>query len=261
MNNRKRLNIFKKDNSIPSVYFYTFHKCASNLFANYILKNSIGLEHVDYAVDIYKGEEPNLPLNFQDIGSIYGPIRLSALPATSVYKNLIIPATQEEFVRNKKTLFFIRDPRDILISAYYSFGHTHTFSEVSTIKTAQEEVRRNVSSLSLENYVLEEAESHNAYFKQLYEIASLNSDSVVIKYEDMIDNFDLFVGQLQTHLNLKKSTIKEIYKRSRPKSKEDRASHRRSGGTNNFRDKLDISTINKLNDTLKETLLAFNYNM
>jgi hypothetical protein len=32
-----------------SIYFLTLHKCASTLFSDFILKNIIGLRHIDYA--------------------------------------------------------------------------------------------------------------------------------------------------------------------------------------------------------------------
>ncbi len=44
-------------NSYESVYFYTFHKCASSLFSNYVLRNIKGLVHVDYAVQISSGKK------------------------------------------------------------------------------------------------------------------------------------------------------------------------------------------------------------
>lgn len=105
-----------------TVYFYTFHKCASTLFNSYILKNIKGLQHVDYASQIYGGKKINKKLNFRDKGFVYGPIRLSADPMSSVYRMLVAPTSGHEFIRDKIAIFVVRDPRDILVSAYYSFG-------------------------------------------------------------------------------------------------------------------------------------------
>jgi hypothetical protein len=39
-----------------SVFFYTFHKCASSLFARFVLPNVRGLRHENYAARIFRGE-------------------------------------------------------------------------------------------------------------------------------------------------------------------------------------------------------------
>lgn len=38
------------------VFFFTFHKCASTLFKNLVLKSIEDLEHVDFATAIYRNE-------------------------------------------------------------------------------------------------------------------------------------------------------------------------------------------------------------
>ena len=113
--------VFNKNNP-KSVYFYTFHKCASTLFNGYVLKNAVGLYNMDYASQIYSGERSSEEkLNFNRNGFIYGPIRISAGVQGPVGEMLVKPTTQHDFVRDKIALFLIRDPRDILVSSYYSF--------------------------------------------------------------------------------------------------------------------------------------------
>lgn len=243
----------------PSVYFYTFHKCASSLFANFILKNCEGLKHVDYAKEIYLGSRTDMTLKYKSHGEIYGPIRISANPNSLVYNNLVKPTTCIDFVEGKKQVFFIRDPRDILISAYYSYGFTHGISPVDSIGNQQTSIRDSIVKMSLEEYILSEAENQDRHFKILHKLSKVNTDSVVLKYEDLIDNFDHFKSQLEVHLTLKENTKSEIFKKSRPIQKENTKSHRRSGGVRTFESKLDKKTILLLNDKLEETLRLFNY--
>ena len=68
-----------------SVFFYTFHKCASSLFSGYVLRNIEGLRNIDYASRLYQGREPK-SIKFEKYGYIYGPIRLSANPSSIVYQ-------------------------------------------------------------------------------------------------------------------------------------------------------------------------------
>src|SRR5438132_10534005 len=115
-----------------SVYFYTLHKCASGLFSDYVLKNVRRLRLIDYEDRFYKGEP--VCVTFKEKGFIYGPIRVSNGPQSTIYSKLVEPASRTDFVRDKIAIFLIRDPRDILVSSYYSFGYTHEFSTVKEIE-------------------------------------------------------------------------------------------------------------------------------
>jgi hypothetical protein len=231
------------------------------LFSTYILKNIKGLQHIDYAMDLYNGKPLMLPLEFKEYGAAYGPIRLSAPPESLVYKHLVHSTSDFNFIKDKISVFLVRDPRDILISAYYSFGFTHGFSEVEEIKERQQLRRETIKNKSLEEYVLESAEAQNANFKTLYDLSKQSTRSVVLKYEDMIENFDYFISEFSKHINVSDAVKAEIYKRSRPKQKEDVNSHRRSGGVAGFRDKLDEETLLSLNKILKDTLQQFDYKL
>ncbi|MGK7926886.1 MAG: sulfotransferase, partial [Spirulina sp.] len=109
-----------------SILFYTSHKCASTFVGKLldtICKKS-QYEIIDYAGTIWGAgdrlkhiESPYelfLERAYSDLYSLHGKIY----------------APQREYLdfpgRTKfKHIFFLRDPRDVLISAYYSFGFTH----------------------------------------------------------------------------------------------------------------------------------------
>ncbi len=52
----------------------------------------------------------------------------------------------------------IRDPRDILVSSYYSFGFSHGFSSVQKIKDIQKERRIIIQSKTIDEYALENSD-------------------------------------------------------------------------------------------------------
>lgn len=61
-----------------SVYFFTFHKCASMLFARCILPNVENRIHVNPAKVLWdKPKDYDVKFDFKKRGEIYGPIRLS----------------------------------------------------------------------------------------------------------------------------------------------------------------------------------------
>lgn len=243
-----------------SVYFYTFHKCASTLFSEYVLKNIQGLHHIDYASQIYlNGRNNRQKLTFRKRGFIYGPIRISAGETGPVGKMLVQPTIDHDFIRDKKALFLVRDPRDILVSSYYSFGFTHGLSKVDELREAQEVTRKMIREQTLDEYVLQAAESQNHFFITLYNLSNACQRSVILRYEDMIDDFDTFAEQLLKYVFLRDSVIQAIYKKSRPNKIEDTTSHRRSGQVQGFRHKLKEGTIEALNEKLAATLTLFGY--
>lgn len=251
------------DKKLPeTVYFYTLHKCASTLFSSYILKNIEGLQHVDYAGQIHNGSiATNEKLIFRKRGYVYGPIRLSTDRIDPDYEMLIIPTSEHKFILDKIAIFFVRDPRDILVSAYYSLAYSHIFSPVKEIRERQEVTRNTIQTISIDEYVLECAQGQAKNFAALNQLADACERSIILKYEDMVNNFEYFIDQLSKSIVMDKDVVQEIYRRSRPKQKEEISSHRRSGRVGDFRNKLNEKTIESLNTTLEETLAKFKYEL
>ncbi|HMO92489.1 MAG TPA: sulfotransferase domain-containing protein [Pirellulaceae bacterium] len=241
-----------------SVYFYTFHKCASTLFADYVLKNLQGLNHVDYATQIYNGEEVEA-IEFQRYGVIYGPIRLSVNPHSPVYKRFVSVAAEPEFVKDKLAIFFVRDPRDMLVSLYYSFGFTHGFSSVPEIREQQAKLRREIQTQTLDEYVIAGAGQVAGYFSQLQELSRACTRGTLLRYEDLVEDFDKFIECFTSVVTLDQAVIDQIYQQSRPNQVEDTTSHRRSGQAANYQDKLKESTVAILNQQLAGVLASFGY--
>ena len=247
---------------LRSVYFYTLHKCASSLFSSYVLGNVEGLLQADYSQDIVDGKiRPGQVLTFEDVGVIYGPIRVSTDEKSVDGQMFVNPTTEHDFIRDKIAVFLIRDPRDILVSCFYSFGFSHAFSPVEEIRRSQELQRELTKRFTLEEYVLKYAFTQNVYFNKIHALANICEQGVILKYEDMINDFGKFVAQLCKYVPLSDSVIQEFYRCSRPKEEEDIHSHRRSGKVEGFKEKLSLETVETLNQELQEILVKFNYRL
>jgi len=247
-------------NAHESVYFYTFHKCASSLFGSYALKKFKGLRHVDYEDQIYHGKKRE-KFVFEEKGFIYGPLRLSVPPGWGQYSKFTESVSRKSFVSDKIAIFMVRDPRDIIVSAYYSFGYTHGFSPVQQFREQQKRYRARLQNLSVDDYALDIAPWTLAYFDRLDKLSNVCERSVVLKFEDMIDNWSLFAERLTKYCSIEERVLTDLYRRSRPQEKEDFSSHRRSGRPGAFRNQLKKETIVSLNNTLKEVLKRFRYKM
>jgi len=246
-----------RKNSYESVYFFTFHKCASGLFSSYLLKNIEGLRHLDYAKQIYIGETID-NIIFEKNGFVYGPIRLTK-EHPQTYKVLIEPASDIDFIRNKIALFLVRDPRDILVSAYYSFGWTHKNSPVKELSEKQDERKLEIQNKTIDEFALEFAQRWLNGFQILDRLVKVCERGVVLKYEDMIYSWESFANDLTQYVDIKPTVLTKIYEKSRPRENEDKSSHRRSGKMGQFRAELKGETIKSLNTTFETVLKRFQY--
>jgi Sulfotransferase domain len=241
-----------------SVYFYTLHKCASSLFSDYVLKHVRRLRLVDYMDRFYNGE-PIECVTFREKGFIYGPIRLSTEPHSAIYDRLIEPASRNDFIRNKIAIFLIRDPRDILVSCYYSFGYTHEFSAVKEIEEQQRRARELIRRMTIDTFALEVANPILNHFHILDRLSQACNRGIVLKYEDMIDNWEKFSSGLTKYLNIGRKTLRHTYKQTRPLENENETGFRRSGKPGAYRDKLLTSTVDALNIAFAPVLTRFHY--
>lgn len=241
-----------------SIYFFTLHKCASSLFASYVLKNVSGFRNVNYAKQIYGGTEFGIP-QFNAYGHVYGPIRVSAPETGLVFQNFIQHCLGQEFLADKKLVCLIRDPRDILVSWYYSEGWTHTFSRNAEIRVQQERRRSLVQSMSVDEYARQKAPSVRIHLERLLRVMSFGQSVALLRYEDMICRQVEFAKQIKAAMPVSDAVVEEIFRRSQPQEHENITSHQRSGKTEQFKTVFDASTRHFLDQTLGDCLSAFGY--
>lgn len=228
------------------------------MFSKLVLKNVKDLYHVDFSAQIYDGKHFS-SLDFLKKGVVYGPIRLSTAPELNEYGLLTSKVLAEDFIVDKKIICMIRDPRDILVSSYYSFGKTHPFSKNKVLERVQLVQRDRINKMSLDEYVLSEAPNYQKYFDLCLSLIERCPNHVVLKYEDMVLDFDSFYQQLNEAMPLDVGIKEKMFLVSRPKITEDLDSHKRSGQVRGFLDKLRPETTRELDQILQKTLNEFNY--
>lgn len=240
-----------------SVFFFTLHKCASTLFSEFALKRFIGLRHSNPAQQIYRGRR--MTTGFERFGRVFGPIRLSVMSESPEARLFVNVVATEEFIRDRKALFLIRDPRDILVSAYHSFGFTHGYSRNPDLRRLQEERRARIQSMSIDEYAISAAPDMLSAFGAVSRLQDACSRSAVLTYEDMIGDWDRFSAALSGIVAMRAADLEELRRRTRPRSSIDPSSHRRSGATGQFRAALRPETAMKIGETLAPVLVRFGY--
>ena len=245
-----------------SAIFYTTHKCASTFVRtlfNVLLEDS-AYELINYAGLIYQlGDQLNLVGDYElflqnayselyfSHGKVYAPQR----------KYLDFPG------RNQfKHIFFLRDPRDVLVSAYYSFGFIHELPRNSTAKINFQEERAKIQDQGIDDFVLEQAKEwiipQYQEYKQLQETAESH---LYLTYDFFVGDTPNFIEKIVDYLELAPSQekIELLTKKANPVQNQETMKHKRSGKTGQYLEKLKPNTITELNNLLSKTLVDWQF--
>jgi len=261
---RKRiLNSWEEQHKPDSVILFTTHKCASMFMETLFTIISKGSEYkvVDYAsiiyglgdkVDIGSPYEDYLSANYYNLyktkGEIYAPQRRALdFPGRTRFKHI----------------FFLRDPRDVLVSAYYSFGYTHS-TPTNTEHIAKFEKSRNkIKEQGIDDYALEQVET---WIKPLYEdyqkLRESADNYLYLQYDLFKDNTTSFIQKIGNYLDIQidDTTISKLIEIAQPtQTVENQSSHKRSGKSRQFVEKLTPETVGLLNEKLASVLAYWEF--
>lgn len=253
-----------KNRELKSVLFFTTHKCASS-FINTLFKEltrNSEYTSVDYMstirglgdhtniIDSYEFISSNYSYCFRQYTEIYVPLR----------KPVYFPG-MEKF----RQIYFLRDPRDVLVSGYFSFGKSHPPPHNSEKREAFLKRRAEINELGIDKFVLKEAEDWVKPVYSAYREFSQKSDNVLyMKYDLFKDNTDEFIKEIVSYLKIEvdQSLINKLCKEASPVQKKVKSgTHKRSGKSNQYKSELKEETVNRLNELLKEELEFWDFNL
>lgn len=172
-----------------------------------------------------------------------------------------LEATRLEGVHQKR-IFHLRDPRDILVSEYYSFGWIHPHEQARLT-----ERRKEIQAMSIDDYVIRQAAEStwpvDAKYKPLEDYSFDVSKELVVKYEQMVKRFYPWCRQIVDFIGVKYPTwvaTRLAWKyRSEFKSRGESMTHKRNIAPGDHRNKLQAKTIQILNDRFEKILTRFGY--
>jgi len=161
-------------------------------------------------------------------------------------------------IKQFKVILFVRDPRDILISDYFSLKYSHNVINQKFI-----DQKREAKKLDLDQFVLKNAENYKKLFNEYKKLFS-GDDFTLIKYSTMIKQPKKFKNILIKIFKLNKSK-KEINSffdeelKQNFKQKINFHSHRKLGTVNLYKKFLKPETIFKLNKIFKSIILKYSF--
>jgi hypothetical protein len=164
-----------------------------------------------------------------------------------------------------KDILMTRDPRDVLVSEYYSIAYSHKVPAQEGDKYEEFMNRRKTAQrMTIDEFVL--ADSDRIYgILQRYKTLLIDRypHTYVTTYENMAADFEGWLNglldncQLAITNDLRRSLLEES-DRLRP-AVENINKHIRKGKSEDYKEKLKPETINQLNEKLAVLLEAFGY--
>jgi len=163
---------------------------------------------------------------------------------------------------NFKHIFFLRDPRDVLVSSYFSMGFTHA-KPLNTIERNNFLIKReDTKEKEIDSYVLEEAETWiYPLYMQYKDLRETAKSYIYLKYDLFVEDTPEFIKKISAFLGLHPSQkdIDLLTQKASPVQEVEVMKHKRSGKTGQYLEKLHPSTVEKLDHILSDVLTDWEF--
>ena len=238
-----------------SVCVFTTHKAASsgiNRLIRKLIRENYNL--IDYADAIF---HENRRLNIQDYEEFLSQHSDALfLEYGEIYSPLRRPFVQKSVGR---AIFVLRDPRDVLISEFYSYRDSHSPPTSKNKLQKFNERQALLNNMTLDSYVLDRATELNALLDEYSQIKSQMNDSVILYYNEFRNNKVDFAKKLAAFLNLQNSA-EYITKCCKDPIVFRKSNHLRDGSNSQYL-QLQTATQKKLNDIFHQNLLYWGFDV
>lgn len=262
------LKIFEEHLSVPpgnftDCYAFSIHKAGSTLMHSMIAAvcrraniPGVTIPDVLFREGVFEKDwesDPNI-LALLSPGRIYYGFR--ALPPVLLNASVKL--------KEKKSVLLIRDPRDALVSQYYSFGGKHVSHKLpEKNQEAFIDRAKSTENFSIDEYVL--ASAPNYLHKLIAYKDSLCFDFVLLRrYEDIYFDKRTFLGEIFEHFGIEIPTavLDSVANLSdvRP-TVEDPTKHIRKGTPGDYAEKLEPETIARLNIIFRDIGAWYGYDL
>ncbi len=241
-----------------SVFFFTMHKCASS-FMNKLFTAIAGKS--DYKLTDYGKEIWNLS-DYVDIVGPYEDFLEKSYERLYMTRGVIYAPQRNPLffpgVENFRHIFFLRDPRDAVVSSYYSTAFSHDIPKGSQSKQRFDTKRRQAQEQGIDEYTLQAAVDWliplYANYRKLRESSY---DYLYLTYDEFKDDTEKFIYDIAQFLNVPVSSnvVSTLSVEASPiQVKKNIYTHKRSGKSQQYLDELKPETVTTLNDMFVDTL-------
>lgn len=241
-------------------FAFSIHKCGSSLM-NKMIKEVCNIEKIPYLDIPTPMFENGLGPSWQKDDGILKFIKDGYIYLG--YRNLPPVFKDKIDFSNSPSVLLIRDPRDALVSQYFSLrpGGSHKLPKIGAKEFVEK--RKDVIGMNINEYVINKASLSKQKFIDYKNI--VNKGNVkVFYYEDIFFNKQEFLQKIFEHFNIIVETqnINLVAKKNDIiPLEEDKSKHIRKGFPGDHRDKLTKDTIDKLNLIFSDVAEFYGYDL
>jgi hypothetical protein len=240
-----------------SIGFVTMHK-AGSVFVDQVLSkltHSAGFDHVDLARQAFHtGALEHLYCvarahELSRLGCYFGPFRGSYVRKMPGIERL-------------RLVVQVRDPRDCIVSFYYSVKHSHPPPAPGPAQVNYERIRAVTQSADLDLFARRRARDYAVRMQVLRRMLQSTQDRIVLRYEDMVSDPLKWLSSLCEFLRVDLSPHVADWVSAETCADglvEDVSRHRRQVRPGDFRRKLSPTMQGHLTRVLQPHLDAFGY--
>jgi hypothetical protein len=234
----------------------TMHKAASSYVGDVLSKvfASQGYATVDITSEAFAAGEDEVDFLRRHQGRLsrprtfHGPFRTDAAAVVAETPGL-------------KVVLHIRDPRDCVVSMYYSSAFSHIEPGPGPVRDsflAQREIFR---SWSVEEFALEGLRRGYRALGLMRNIMESRTDAVLSRYENLVTDFEGWLKDLADRiaLPLNRGVLNELVASAEFDVVEDPFRHKRQVTPGDFRRKLSKRVQDRLTEAFREDLEYFGY--
>jgi hypothetical protein len=161
---------------------------------------------------------------------------------------------------NPNIILHLRDPRDVLVSLYYSEAYSH--SVIKGVFDLGQSERNEIIKMGIDQFVLLKADEFNKKYLEYQKLLS-KPNSNFVKYEDMVINFPYWLKEVTKVFDIKnEKRIDKILKKYSGEfevKRENIYAHKRKILPGDYKEKLKTDTILRLNSIFSDNLKKYNY--
>lgn len=223
------------------------------------LANHVGMPYLDVAGELFRSGIPVGDwqsdaeiLQLLRRGNVYGgfrdvPYAFTRAPNWAEFRKLLL----------------VRDPRDALVSEYFSNAYSHEVPETGASREVMLDLRERANQVDIDTFVVERARSMVETLSQ-YLLVRDSENALVMKYEEFIPNKRESISQILDHFrwDVPDHVIAHVLEWADVlPTDEDPARFIRKVTPGDHREKLTPGTIADLNDLLGPVMTAYGYDI
>lgn len=165
-------------------------------------------------------------------------------------------------VSGLKAIVQMRDPRDCITSAYFSFGQSHQLPTDPEKARLFMERRQRIQDMGIDGYAISRTRDYLKRMRVLAEIIDRHDDILLLKYEEMVSDTETWLQRIAEFLEQPLNT--GLRKALRDKTNftlnnENISRHKRQIAPGDHKRKLQPATIAEMNGVLAPQLARFGY--